>query len=143
MLTPRQMAEHLAGLARQHGIVLNVIKGMPPEQAFAINGGPRMRLITVAPVVDETTYAVDLHEMGHCVAPDAVWGPCELCRSVADIQGKIRAEQAAWDWAQANALEWTVAMEQNKRMAMKGYEEWALNLGRALVRQHRAKEKSC
>lgn len=148
MKTPKEMAEHLAGLARQHGIGLNVVKDMPPEDAFALVGQlapwlPACRVVTIAPIGDETTYAVALHEMGHTVAPDGASPlPCELCRSVVDVKRKIRAEQAAWDWAQANALEWTVAMEQNKQMSLHNYEEWALNKLRQIIGRHRAKNNS-
>jgi hypothetical protein len=140
------MAEHLAGLARQHGIGLNVVKDMPPERAYALRAGfagmAPVRIVTIAPVMDETTYAVALHEMGHTVAKNGVFGPCELCRSVSDVSKKILAEQSAWEWAKQNALDWTVAMEQNKQMSLHQYEEWALNKVRSIMRRHRAKKTS-
>lgn len=145
MLTPRQMAIHLAGLARQHDIALNVVKGMPPERAraerFQLAPMPWavMRLVTIAPVGDETTYAVALHEMGHVVARHGMSGVGvdNPCRSIDDVKKKILAEQAAWDWAQANALEWTVAMEQNKQISLHNYEEWALNFVKKIIVQRR------
>jgi hypothetical protein len=144
MPTLRQLVEHLAALALQHNITLDVIAGMKPERALAragINPFTRQtvgRRIQIAPVTEESTYVVALHEMGHLVAPNGMSGTSVgMARSVRDIQSILRAEQAAWDWAKENAIEWSVAMEQNKQMSLGAYEDWALRLGRMLLALHK------
>lgn len=89
-----------------------------PENAWAgqREGGA---VISVAPIVDETTYAVVLHELGHWCAP--------LGFVSHEVQGgdhdklAIDAEDAAWEWARHYALEWTAVMETVAAYAFKTY----------------------
>ena len=82
-----------------------------PEAAFAV---PADRTVVVAPIRDESTYALTLHELGHIVAPfGGLHGSPGLERD---------AEDAAWAWARHYALEWTPLMEQVATQARATYD---------------------
>jgi hypothetical protein len=54
--------------------------------------------VTLHPIAREEDYAVALHEIGHI-------------RNGPEEQEVVVDERRAWDWARANALVWTPAME--------------------------------
>ncbi len=70
----------------------------------------RSRLIKIRPVKTAITYAVALHEIGHILGPRQTGKNTRLDREV-----------GAWEWAQANALEWTEAMNQKRAACLKSY----------------------
>lgn len=93
----------------------------------------RRRLICIVPVTDETSYAIALHELGHALSPMGMIldkGSNEL-DSASDIRLRLAEEEAAWEWAQHYALDWTCAMEQVKAIGLKSYQDMATRyLGR-------------
>jgi hypothetical protein len=90
---------------------------MRPEDACAISG---VRIAIVSPIVDETTYAVALHELGHLIAPLGV-----LRTSVAGNPHNLMRdeEDAAWSWARHHALIWTPVMDRVAQWAEATYQQ--------------------
>lgn len=108
--TLRQHAHDLAK-AFQVNLVEAAQLARTPEEALAI---PMGRTAIVAPITDESTYCIALHEMGHLVSPfGALHGSGNLTRE---------AEDAAWAWAKHYALEWTPFMEQVATWARASYD---------------------
>jgi len=64
----------------------------------------------ILPVKDEVSYATALHEIGHILLGDQ------------QSRFLVVQERGAWDWAEQNALDWTPAMEKERRHLMAGYE---------------------
>lgn len=69
------------------------------------------RHMNIKEVKTGITYAVALHEVGHIVGK----------------RGKFRLEeeQFAWEWAKANALEWTDVTQKKMDKCLDSYERWA------------------
>jgi len=108
-----ELRQHAHDLARAFKVVLAEVAGMKhtPESALAV---PVVSMVFVAPITDETTYVVALHELGHVVAPlGAIGGNDNLTRE---------AEDAAWAWARHYALEWTPLMEHVATWARQTYD---------------------
>jgi hypothetical protein len=97
-----QMAAHVARVCKIEDIEL-VIKPNASGRAWR-----KVRRIRISPVKSAVTYAVALHEIGHLLGPR---------------QSGLRLEQevGAWEWAQANAVEWTPAMCTTLRRALSSY----------------------
>jgi hypothetical protein len=161
-------AQHVAELAAAFGVKVQVFETMPPDAAGAgwrvrvcESCGQRNALkrpgtvrcgkckaplgtvdtvhaIMIAPVIDETTYAVALHELGHpCSAfgmINHVEGSSAMrrenrCDTLRDVRLQLEEERAAWAWAQHYALEWTPAMTFVMREALATYERAARKVG--------------
>jgi hypothetical protein len=92
------------------------------------------RTITVAPPLNEDTYAIFLHEVGHILDPEA---DGEQQRHTIDVERGPRhevltvntvsplAEAAAWHWAIRHAYRWTFTMQQRLCRALQTYERGA------------------
>lgn len=136
MKRPDEYRDHAYALAKAFNVLLALDETLKPHEAWAghvIHDGKEYKAVAAPPIKDETSYIVVLHEMGHHLAP------CGFVRS--DMKRKPPApgchprerhewvglmlveEDAAWEWAQHYALEWTVAMEQVKMMCYGTYEE--------------------
>jgi len=104
-MTLNQLQVHARELAAAFDVRLIEDARIRPEEALGI---PHLRMVLTHPVIEETTYAIVLHEIGHLAAPLGV------VRHVAggDL-GNLRRveEEAAWGWARHYALEWTPTME--------------------------------
>jgi hypothetical protein len=74
----------------------------------------RKRLIKIRPVRTDITYAVALHEIGHILDPRGHRGT------------RLDKEVAAWEWAKANAKEWTDRMEEKMRKSLQSYLAWSM-----------------
>lgn len=94
--------------------------------------------IMIAPVVDETTYAIALHEMGHCLHPTGrvtefegskVMRARNEVATLRDMRLQLLEEESAWEWAEANALRWTPDMQAVKDRALGSYRKFARQLG--------------
>lgn len=72
----------------------------------------KSRRIAIRPVKTAITYAVALHEIGHILGPR-------------QSGTRLDKEVGAWEWAQANALEWTDAMEKTRSRLLQTYVRWA------------------
>lgn len=95
-------------------------------------------MIKIAPVTGETTYAVALHELGHCLSPMGMLRS-EMSKDMRsmnrlttkrDVALQLEEERAAWDWAEHYALEWTPAMQAVKKMCLGAYERRAWHVVR-------------
>jgi len=93
--------------------------------------------IKIAQVTDDARYAIALHELGHRLAP---WGGFfhELSRdmrntgqfsTMRDVRLRLEEERAAWDWAEKNALDWTITMEHVKQLSLASYGAMAARYG--------------
>lgn len=105
--SPDALRAHAHDLAKAFNVRLIESDQLEPDEAVALklwNG-----IVLCTPIVDETTYAVALHELGHLLSP------LGLARS-AGVQcerGNLQRleEDAAWTWARHYALEWTPVMD--------------------------------
>lgn len=84
-------AEHVEILISSHGISAEWKEGY-----FKGRSWRSKRRIKIAPVRSAATYAIALHEIGHVVGRQSGL--------------RIDMEVQAWEWAEANALEWTEPM---------------------------------
>lgn len=117
-------AEHIIQLTKAFGVRVDVDPGLEPECATA---GPAM--IHIPPVTDDTSYAVALHELGHCLHPlgrltDQMSATCRrthACATARDLALQLEEEYAAWSWAKHYALEWTTGMAHTRRLALTSY----------------------
>lgn len=129
---------HVNELARTHQV--RVIENPTPKQLFDVGamtlalmtdaGGvfkpewafcaANARAVFVAPIADETMYAVALHEMGHVVG-DAHNAKRGASLTTAEIVALCDEEDAAWAWAMRNAREWTPAMDAVREWARGTY----------------------
>lgn len=68
----------------------------------------RKRLVKIRPVKSAVTYAIALHEIGHILGPR-------------QSGTRLDKEVGAWEWAQANAIEWTEAMSAKRVACLQSY----------------------
>lgn len=132
--TINELATHARELAAAFNVRLMEIPGMPPEFALSINIGLKHKAVLVAPMTDETGYAITLHELGHCCHPSGNLQEFAL-QDIETIIKKLKRgilpernmrvaldeETAAWEWAEYYALDWTVAMEHVKAYSVSTY----------------------
>jgi hypothetical protein len=115
--TPQRLAEHARELAIAFDVQLVENRRMRPENALGLC---EWRMVICSPVIDETTYAVALHEIGHLAAPS---GFVRSDRTAGNINLMLTEEQAAWEWAQHYALIWTAPMEAVRQWGQGTYEQ--------------------
>lgn len=134
-------ARHAQDLAAAFRVAL-CIMDIAPEQAGAncTPQGEYLGVVKCGRIVDDTTYAVALHEMGHVLAP--LGELIEHRRNLTGISAlrvMLIEEHAAWNWARHYACDWTPAMEQVKVWALstyeRGYEQALQHEGRPTVRK--------
>lgn len=144
-----QLEQHIRDLADAFSIVLVFDANCKPEQAYSLDGSylpedvrkacllkEDDKIVLCRPIMDETSYAVALHEIGHAVHP--------LGRVLKAVQSQLAKgsdtthprerhriaglsldqEYAAWEWAHANALYWSSAMQQVENFAIGTYEKF-------------------
>jgi hypothetical protein len=96
----------------------------------------RRSFVLLPRVQDETTYAVALHELGHCLHPlgrvhriegSAHFRATGQYSSFNDLRLLLLAERSAWEWAHHYALEWTPVMTY--------VEDWALSEYKRMARE--------
>jgi hypothetical protein len=106
------LRRHVFDLARAFDVRVIEVPGLPPDRAGA---NPEKRAIVIGTIVDETTYAVALHELGHVLSPTgAVFDPAQ------DLE--LLREESAWAWARHHALDWSPAMDHVAQWAFGTYE---------------------
>lgn len=106
-------AEHARRLAAEHDIDLLELPGMKPEDSCA---NTALRMVACAPIFEETTYAVALHEMGHVAVQGTASRVVEVLMAFMAGRAKtarraLADEDEAWAWARAHAMEWTDVMQ--------------------------------
>ena len=119
--TVEEMLNHVVELARAFDVVLLEAPGMKTEHGASLTVEYKdhsvARSIIAKPVHDETSYAVALHEVGHCLHPTGA-----LLREDNDkFSIKLLQEESAWEWAEYYALCWTLAMEAVKQQGLESY----------------------
>lgn len=118
-------AQHARDLAKAFKVAFIEMDIAPEEAGASVKPhGEYLGIVKVGRIVDDTTYAVALHEIGHVVAP--LGGLVEEKRRLegsAAMRMTLIAERAAWEWAEHYAADWTVGMEQVKLWALSTYEK--------------------
>lgn len=94
-------AEHVSRICKIEGITVE--SHSSGGRAFR-----RKRLIKIRPVKSDITYAVALHEIGHILGPR-------------QSGTRLDKEVGAWEWAQANAINWTAAMSKKRAACLQSY----------------------
>lgn len=127
-MTPEDMAKHVVEICRAFKIELVIDEAMPMERARAMNwvtlsGRITRRRLVISTITNDCEYAVVLHELGHSLAPDGRGvGPHEHEKRTLEGQRKVlSAEAEAWHWARLNARDWTLGMEQTRRLSIRRY----------------------
>jgi hypothetical protein len=128
-------AQHVTDLAHAFEVRLFVHRRMSPSGAgagFVTIGGIEtlVKRIDIAPVTDEATYAVALHELGHCLHPlgmlhtqgSKMMRRFNQLATFRDVRLKLESERAAWEWAHHYALEWTDTMAYVERVGLQSYD---------------------
>lgn len=167
-MTTTDYAAHVKELAHRFNVLLDMPDGMHPEEAgagYILKRCPacsqanafkraghlrcgrckhdfgivdRFLSVRVAPVTCEATYAIALHELGHCLHPTGrvndSMGSRTMRRTgqvatLADMRHQLLEETSAWQWAITNALEWTPTMQQVMDLALGTYQQFAAQLG--------------
>lgn len=123
--------QHVVDLARGFDVVIFWLDPNKPEGAAAgYVKGTQRKCVAIAPVRDETTYAVDLHELGHCLSPLGMLNDqgskqmrlTNQFSTIRDVRLLMMSERAAWEWAHHYALDWTPAMTQVEHWSIAEYE---------------------
>ena len=148
-MNAEKMFDHIMALAKAFGIDVDVDDEMRPDGASAnlsaarhMLTGHRMpeydrKMIRIYPVIDETTYAAALHELGHLCSPTGMLSH-EQSESMQryrqpvtlrDVRLTLVMEDAAWTWAKHYALEWTPLMQHTAQMNLETYLREARRLG--------------
>ena len=137
-------AKHVIDLGHAFHVIIQWI--IDPDAAAAgtalddrhLPHAQRRAIVNIPPVVDETTYAVALHELGHCIAPCGTLTSTEASHrmikqrqptTLRDVKLRLDEEWAAWEWARAYALEWTPAMVAIERSSISSYRANAKRYG--------------
>lgn len=129
-------ARHITDLAAAFHVRLIVRADMPPHFAVALSR-VNEKAVLIAPVIDETTYAVALHELGHHLHPTGtlftMWSKraqqTGAVETMSDARIQLLEERSAWEWARYHALEWTPPMTMVESCSLSSYERIARRLG--------------
>lgn len=131
--TPNELRQHVIDLSKAFHIELLQLPGMPYEAAVAAQlsffgkegEGARglkveknLNFVLCRPVVDESTYAVAMHEFGHVLHPT---GRLQTPGQPPNWMLRLQEEESAWEWAEMNALDWSPTMEHVKEFAVSTY----------------------
>lgn len=115
--TVAELRDHVRELCRAFGIQIVEEPAFRYEDGVSFHTTPHAdarRLIIIRPVLDEVSYGIGMHELGHCRHPHGV-------AETEDLQ--LTTEQNAWEWAEYASLDWTPAMEHVKQICLKRYTE--------------------
>lgn len=139
-------AQHVADLARAFNVEIEYLDANPEASSAGtliprtkhVAFADRRRCATVPRVIDATTYAVALHELGHCIDPLGMIANTEGSLTyrttgrvavLRDMHLILTEEEAAWNWAKRNSLEWTAEMVAVVKYAFGTYRAAARQLG--------------
>lgn len=135
-MTTRDRAIHVYLLAGAFHVILQPVKNVADSNAgYATDDehlplDQRRLVVNIARVIDETTYAVALHELGHVLAPCGSLTTTQASlqmrtggqpTTLRDVKLRLDEEEAAWEWAHHFALEWTPAMKRIERLSTNSY----------------------
>lgn len=125
-LSPAALAKNAIDVAIAFRVNLVFDDGQAPHDAGALHlrvGEKQLHLVACKPITDETSYAVALHELGHCIAPNgSLPTEHEQARTPErHLAIQMVEEEAAWEWAEHHALEWTDLMESVRQWSIGTY----------------------
>lgn len=126
--------QHVYELGYRFGFKVIFADELPPDEAAAVTEVAVKtnevvgRAVVCRPVTEETSYAVALHEVGHHVALNGqlhATKEAAIKRNdpVAYFSAQVQEEEAAWEWAEHYALEWTPVMASVRDMTLGGYRQ--------------------
>lgn len=153
MLPMTTLADHIDTLAKELGATLHYDVEMGHGSA-----DPKTLEVHVAPITDEQTYSVALHELGHiadrgpylaeynAIAVDVskalshailTTGELPPDRDAQVFQNrlkkmKLKSEIRAWRWARARALAWTPGMDRPVQYGLASYAQQMNRFDRAM-----------
>jgi hypothetical protein len=113
-----ELRRHAERLATKHQVHLVQNPDHKPEEAVAF---PSIRTVLCYPVVEEVSYAIAMHEMGHVIAIGGTGRVKEGMTEMQMVMAMMDQEDSAWGWAITHALYWTEAMEHWKNWARETY----------------------
>ena len=143
----QRLAQHVTDLAAAFKVVVQVVRNATEpvggahwdERDLHLPIPERRFRIRISPVVCEATYAVAMHELGHCLSPLGFLTPVlgstpnahVAPSTLRDVRLVLEQEQAAGDWARHYTLgnEWTAAMQQVESICLEGYYKNARRFG--------------
>lgn len=126
-MTTDEMQADIDRLAAPLGARIKYYDDMPWDAAHGHLDPPG---VCTPPIVDEKTYAIALHELGHIATEPAGYDRTTPSMSTLlrfnigtapDFELAIAMEVAAWDWAKSQARAWTPPMADVERRAMASY----------------------
>ena len=79
------------------------------------------RRVHCAPITDEVSYVVFLHEMGHLLSPNQHDLNCFVNIEWPLPDKMVENELDAWRWAKEKAIQWTVSMEARRFISLFSY----------------------
>lgn len=146
MRNSAELTAHVLALGVAFQVQVVIDPDLAPHDAAAgylsedadLPGPQRRKSIRVAPITDETTYAVALHELGHCLSPTGMITMSEgstmmrranVFSTLRDVRLKLLEEESAWQWARHYALEWTDVMTHIETMTLGSYIAHARRFG--------------
>lgn len=129
----RRFYDHVLALGDAFGVTVHEAKEVGTGFAMA-----QKNIVVIAAVTDDVSYAIALHELGHCLHPlghvHRLEGSLDFRRTgqpstLRDVSLKLVAERAAWEWARQFALEWNEQMDFIERHALASYVKNARRYG--------------
>lgn len=127
--TSSELAQHVRDLCKAFNVKLLELPGYPYEEAAAaqlaffdektgVQTKESIDLVVCAPVGDESTYAVAMHELGHTLHPT---GRLQEFNKPKNWMLVLVEEESAWEWAEVNGLDWSPTMCQVRDWALVEY----------------------
>lgn len=125
-------------LCEKHKVMVAYNPLMHPLSSSAIIPPQGERIIECFPVICEQTFAIAMHELGHCVSSKGTNNAFRTSLSTEQFlqmreEGDpalyavlIEEEEAAWQWAKENSPFWTPAMDEVVEFGMGSYKRKAL-----------------
>lgn len=123
-MTSAEMTAHVEALAKAAKVHISWQPNLKPDEA---SGTPEKRLIEVAPITDDVSYLIVLHELGHYGSGATTLSAGDNKDLFARALGfgnsprLVAEERAATAWAKAQAKVWTPAMERAAAEALQTY----------------------
>lgn len=141
-MTPQEMTDHVESLCKAFDVLFKWHHKAPDHaRAGLLQRRVGTKKVVILPrIIDESGYAVALHEVGHCLAPNGMmWeqkskagrmgGDYRIFWTDSDWRLVLEEERAAWVWAAHYALMWTPLMSTVRKMAFATYRNNARRAG--------------
>jgi hypothetical protein len=99
-----QMRAHIMGLIEEYGLIYSLVPIKAAQASYELEE------VWIPPIKSSGSYAVALHEIGHCRGSHRA------------SRVRMVRERNAWAWAKSHALIWTEAMERHRVASLAWYE---------------------